>query len=112
MILIAGEGDQKLRRDVVLQHRDPVNERTGDGVRRVLRNIAAPEPPGGRSTGRIEMPDGDSFERTVRLTEIDEAPVGEPRHGQRGDRSERAFVVERTAENLAGFGEEMACVLR
>ena len=40
------------------------------------------------------------------VDDVDDAPVGDPRHGEPRERRERRVVVELLAEDAAGLGEE------
>ena len=56
---------------------------------------------------RVDRADGDLLDRdAVLLEHVDDAPVGERRHGQPRDLHECLFPVERAREHLPGLGQE------
>ena len=64
------------------------------------------QPPRPGNPLRIDVGDRELRHRPVVLDQMDDAPVGETRHGEPRDVRQRRFDVERGGERLSRFGQE------
>ncbi len=55
---------------------------------------------------RVRMRDGDAAETGAAVDHVDGGPVGDPGHGDAGDRGQRRLAVERACEDVARFVEK------
>ena len=59
-----------------------------------------------RDLGRIHMGDRERAQLTVRVEQVDRAPIGDPRHREIGQVTDRPVVTQRPRQELASLGQE------
>ncbi len=103
---------QRLRRELVEDHRRAVAERPRRRLGRIpRRRVAAPEILEQLLVVRIGGGDRHPTDRPLPLDHVDDAPVCERGHREPGDVAERRFPVERVPEQGTRLGEEAEALL-
>ncbi len=90
-----------LHEDRLAAFEEVAHLRTRCGIGIVALQVLRQGPLGG-----VSVPDGDALGECSGLTDVDDAPVGDRRHGQLRDVAQRVLVIERRGQQRGGFHDD------